>query len=249
MFNTLSSALSRRRVLMGLGAACAAATATHEAGAATVAENPRLLALGDALPTTLAAYQGATDKVARTVAEWSPQWPKPDEKIMNFGSGKSYRGIDGRGIEVKLATWVRARVPDVGTPEHYETELADRLKDIDRIAATKSQRGMKFQQFWAQRNRDAIEPARFYWSEVDRITAASGIEAAKQAKEEARRALHALVSEIMTEKETSIAGVVVKAQALAAWGSIDPFYQLTNVQAPEWAANIAAAIMRQGGVT
>lgn len=248
MLDKLSSALSRRRVLMGLGAACAAATATHEAGATAIAENPRLVALGDAVPTALKAYQDARARVAQIVAEWSPRWPTPDEKIVSFGSGcKTYRGLDGRGIEVQLRAWPFARTAQLGTPEYFEAQLANDLKKIARIAETKSQRGMKYAQLWAQRSRDAIEPARQYWSEAERITASSGIDPAQQAQRDAERALHALVSEVMAEPERTITGVVIKAQALTAWSAVDRVGQLTNIEAPEWAASLAASIMRQGG--
>lgn len=71
--NPMTDTTTRRRVLLGLGAACTAATAAPELGAAMPAENPDLLALADGLPAVLGAYQAAAKQVAEIVAHWGPQ--------------------------------------------------------------------------------------------------------------------------------------------------------------------------------
>lgn len=242
------AALSRRRVLIGLGAACAAATASTEAGIASVAENTDLTALGDALPDYLKAYRCAADRVDQIVAEWSPQWPKPAPEIIRYGEGcKTYRGIDGRGIEMPWGKSGIARVPNLGTPESFMASGLAHKAEAARKALTKSKRGMQMPLRWAEHDFAAIAPARAYWGEVDRITAASGIESAQKAKTDAREALRAIVSQIMKIEENSMAGVIIKAQALTTWGQLDRFYLIVNEEAPEWAEGLANAIMRQSG--
>lgn len=240
---------SRRRILFGLGAACAAATASPEIGHALPAENPALIALGDALPGAVGAYQDARATVAQIVAAWSPQWPVPGPQIIRYGQGcKTYRGIDGRGIEVAWGNRGAMQIPDLGTPEYFEAEWLRCQAEARAKAATKSQRGLKFATKWAESEHAAIAPSTAYWAEVERIKAASGIEAAKAADKDAREALHALVGAIMATDEATIAGVIIKAQALTAWGEVEHFYQLVNLQGQEWAANLASSIIRQSEV-
>ena len=239
---------SRRRILFGLGAACAAATASPEIGHALPAENPALIALGDALPGAVGAYQDSRATVAQIVAAWSPQWPVPDPEIIRYGQGsKTHRGIDGRGIEVAWGNRGVMRVPDLGTPEYFEAEWLRCQAEARAKAATKSQRGLKFATKWAERHRAAIAPSAAYWAEVERITAASGFEAAQAAEKDAREALRALIGAIMATDEATISGVVVKAQALAAWGEVDYVYRAYNPEGHDWAANLATSIMRQSG--
>jgi hypothetical protein len=82
---------------------------------------------------------------------------------------------------------------------------------------------------------------------VERIETASGLDAAEAAKEKARLALRAHVTATMAAPETTIAGVVIKAEALTAWANVDTFERLFNPKGPDWAEGLAAAIMRHGG--
>lgn len=248
MIDRISAALSRRRVLVGLGAACAAATVAPDAGVASAIENPELIALGDALPSAVKTYIEADTKVAQIVKEWSPQWPEPAPEIIDYRDGsKTYRGIDGIGIELPWGKGGMARVPELGTPESFKSAAEHHQIRANRKAATKSQRGLKFHEVWVKRSNDAIAPARAYWMEAERITAASGIDSAQKAKKEARDALRAIVGAIMATEETTIAGVIIKAQALTAWGHVEILYQALNMQGQEWAESLAGAIMRQSG--
>lgn len=240
---------SRRRILFGLGAACAAATALPEIGHALPAENPALIALGDALPGAVDAYQDARATVAQIVAAWSPQWPKPSFEIITHGAGsKPYRGLDGRGLEMPYFVGGTPMHVNLGTPEYFKAEWLRYEAEARAKAATKSQRGLKIATKWAERQRAAIAPSAAYWAEVERITAASSIEAATVAEKEAREALHSLVGAIMAADEITIAGVIIKAQALTAWGEVEHFYQLVNLQGRDWAANLASSIIRQSEV-
>ena len=190
MLNTITTALSRRNVLLGLAASATAATSTGAKNApAAPQENPALIALADDLPGIVSEYVAARDEVDRIVAEWSPRWPVPAEEIVSYGQGcKAHEGIDGRGIQT---LWARDiyRVKSLGTPEYFAKSAESHEAAAQRKVKTKSQRGMKSELLWVEKERAAIEPARAYWSEVDRITKESGIEAATAKREAALKRL------------------------------------------------------------
>jgi len=256
MLDKLTSALTRRRVLIGLGTACTAAAAAPDMALSEISENPDLIALGNAMPAALQAYLDANDTVANLVAQWSPHWPKPTPELQWYGmGGKTYRGIDGREIEMPWGVLGHTNVPNLGTPEIFTADWERHEAEAVRLSATKSQRGLKSARFWAERNKAVIAPARDFWAEVDRITDASGIEAAQAAKADAVQGLHDLVEATMAAQETSIAGVVIKAQALTAWGRVEWMHKVSQmvnsrsqgISQVDWACELAQSIMRQGG--
>lgn len=245
MIDRITNALSRRHVLLGLAASATAATATGATAAPQ--ENPELVSLADALPATLAAYVAARDDVARIVAEWSPQWPVPAPEIVRYGEGtRLHAGIDGAGIATLCKRGVAA-VDYLGTPESFEASAAYHARMAAIKAKTKSKRGMKFQVTWAERERAAIAPARAYWSEVERITEASGIEAATAQRTVTLDALHSHVDAIMRVDDWTITGAIIKAQALGAWGEADRFRRSFNTEGPAWADLLASSILRHAG--
>ena len=246
MIDRIANALSRRSVLLGLAVSATAATSVGASAAPT--ENPALLALADELPDLQAAYIAARDDVARIVAEWSPHWPDPDLKIVRYGQDcKTHRGIDGRGIETRWGNGKIMRVQELGTPEYFAESAKHNQAKAERHASTKSQRGMKHELFWAEQDRALIEPARAYWSEVARITGASGIEAAQERLTATREALHSKVDEVMTADDWTITGAFIKAQALGAWAEVDVFWRNFNVRGTVWADQLAASILRHAG--
>jgi hypothetical protein len=101
-------------------------------------------------------------------------------------------------------------------PEHFAAWVERHEAEAARCAATPSKRGLKWALIGAERDRAAIEPARAFWAEVDRITKASGIEPAKARENAAREVLREAVDRIMVTDDWTIAGAVIKAQALAA---------------------------------
>jgi hypothetical protein len=97
----------------------------------------------------------------------------------------------------------------------------------------------------AEENAALVEPARAYWSEVERITEASGIEAAKNTRSEAFEALLELVGRIVLYEEKTVTGLIIKAQAMQAWESVEPFQRLFNPEALAWAEAMTATVLRQ----
>lgn len=244
MIDRIATALSRRHLLMGLAASATAAASIAEAASAPQ-ENPELLALADELPALAARHLEARDRVRAIVAEWSSQWPVPSAELVSYGSGcKPYRDIEGRSLSLVDKYGHERHAPELGTPEYFEGQAAYHEAKAAKCAATKSKRKMKFHLLWVERERAQIEPSRAYWSEVERITKASGIEDAKARLGEARSALWKKVDQIMQVEDWTIAGTVIKAQALQAWAEVEPFWRQVGFEGKPWADLLAASIMR-----
>lgn len=248
MIDRIATALSRRHLLMGLAASATAAASVAEAASAPQ-ENPELLAQADELPALAAKHLEARDRVKAIVAEWSPQWPVPNAEIVRYGEGcKDYRGIDGRGLRLPEGKGLAIGLPKLGTPEYFQSQAAYHDARAAQCATTKSQRRLKFHQGWAERDRALIGPSRAYWTEVERITDASGIEGATAQLTEARDALHAKVDQIMRADDWTIAGTVIKAQALQAWAEVSTIHRAFNKEGLDWADLLAASIMRHAQI-
>lgn len=242
----MTLATTRRRLLMGLAAA-SAVTLPAIAGDAPKAENPDLLKLADALPTFTNAYIEARENVEWIVAEYAPQWPVPAEEIHSYGNGsKPYQSIDGRGIQTPWGIKGHMRVPSIGTPDSFEDEHTSAMARAGRCAKTKSQRGLEQATLWAEKAQANIAPSRAYWAEVDRITALSGIEDAKAAKNGARDAFAAHVGAIMDAEALTMAGLVIKAQAMDAWANVGAFHRALHPNANKWADDMSRAIISLG---
>lgn len=238
---------SRRQMLLGLAAAASVAAAPKKGAAQpSAAECPVLLEMAEELEAKSNAHTAARDEVRRIVREWGPEWPTPDGRIFRFGQGcKTHRGIDGCGIQTSWGVSNQMRVREIGTPEVFEESYAHHRREFQRKMATKSQRGAKFHKTWMDRDAAAIEPAKSYWAEVERITSASGIERAQEAETLARDALHHLVNRTVMHRERTVAGLIIKAQALQAWREVGDFYRVLNLSAPTWSDEMAATIVRQ----
>lgn len=238
---------TRRRMLLGLAAAStAAATVASAEGHTAEAEAPELLSMGDALSDALTAYKDAAARVNRIAEEWGPQWPVPDESIYSHGEGcQPHRDILGNGIHMPWGRNGVTRVHHLGKPEYFEQAAASEWAKYERKMQTKSQRGAAHHRFWAEKDTAAIQPAQEYWSEVARLTEASGIEEAKKAETDARNALQDLVNRIVLFQEMSITGLIIKAQAMQAWSEVDTCWRLFNPHSYEWADAMAETIMRQ----
>lgn len=241
---------NRRSMLLGLvTATTAAVTGNTASGAPTTNEAPELLALADQLEGTLQAHMKAKEEVARIVSIWGPQWPKPDSRIIRYGADcKTHRDIEGRGIETEWGPGIM-RVQDLGTPEHFEKSAAHYRDVFERKMKTKSQRGAKGARKCAERDAALIEPARAYWTEVDRIEKASGIKEALETVSSTRDALKKLVGDILMFHERTITGLIIKAQAMQAWSNVDRFDQSFNIDAVKWADAMSETILRQTAPT
>lgn len=245
MLNVIQT--TRRRMLLGLAAAStAAATGANAEGRTTAQEDPELVAMGDRLGDALSDYKLATERV-RTIADtWGPEWPVPDPAIYRYGEDcKTHCDILGRGVKMPWGNGGIQRVHDLGTPEHFEKSAARYWKEYERCMGFKTQRGAKGAKAWAEHDQAAIKPARAYWSEVERITKVSGIEAAQEAETAAMNSLKELVGQIILYREKTITGLIIKAQALQTWAQVELFFQKFNPEAAIWSEAMSETVLRQ----
>ncbi|WP_306114206.1 MULTISPECIES: hypothetical protein [unclassified Roseovarius] len=231
---------NRRQMLLGLAAASTAAATVTEA---SIAENPDLIRMGNELPAIEAEHVAARAEVKRIISKYSPTWPRAPKAIVRYGTGcLKEQTIDFRGYphDIKGCGAIR-----VGTPEVFRREAEYDEGEIARILKTKSKRRLGMVQKSLEENRAAIPIARKYWAEVDAIRDASGIEAALERRSETRERLTEQVNAILECEERSMQGVLIKAQALVAFNSVEPFYRFFESRSKEWGNQIASAIFRQ----
>lgn len=231
---------NRRQMLLGLAAASTAAATVTEA---SIAENPDLIRMGNELPAIEADHVAARAEVKRIISEYNPKWPRTPKAIICYCSGSlDEQTIDFRGYPHDIEGHGPIRV---GTPEVFERGAERDEAEIARILTTKSKRRLGFYQKSLEANRDAIPVARKYWAEVDTIRDASGIEAALEHEGKTRERLTSHVADIMSCEERTMQGVVIKAQALVAFNSVERLYRFFEARTNEWGNQIASAIFRQ----
>lgn len=109
---------------------------------------------------------------------------------------------------------------------------------------TKSKRGLKSEKIRLERMEKGLPLSRAYVAEIKRIRKTSGYEEASQAQSDAREDLKAHVEAIMTANPTGMEGVVIQAQALAAWQAIGLFEGM-DPKAMKWPTRLAETILEQ----
>ena len=241
MFNA-----NRRRILFGLAAAATtAATGATEGSASAPAECPELIALADALPGLHAEFVTAKAEFSRIVAEAKAIWPlAPDEIIWFLYGSKVETDITGAAITRKARRAPVAQVWRYGTPEMFAADAAKMRECIAHIMTTKSKRGLKQAKSRLAEAERALPLSRAYCAEIERVTEASGYRAAEARKDHAKEALRSHVGKIMEAKPQTMEGVVIQAQALAAWSDADPAPLVFN--GTTWGKTLAATIIRHG---
>lgn len=235
------AALSRRRLLSGLALSATAAAASAFPGeAATQAENPELLMLADQLPAIAGDHDAAKADFDQVIRKAHKVWPRAPEEITYWGAhSEPEHFIDGSGY---------SEGHKVLTDAAIDWRVNSDLAEADRLIAAGGPRRAK-RAAWlkaeAPRFANRRKAARAYWREAERIRSDFDYERVSTRYRTAQEALRQHVNEIMMTREETIAGVVIKAQALATWSHTDPFWKAFNDLAPNWSDEIAASIMRQ----
>lgn len=86
-----------------------------------------------------------------------------------------------------------------------------------------------------------------YEAATARILKASSYKAANERKRAAAKALIEAVDSIMAAPETTMAGVMIKAQALASWGLVNDWQMHFTTQAAAWGPSLGASVLRLAG--
>lgn len=255
MIGTISSspALDRRRLLLGLAAASSVAALPSIAATspeAAVTENPTLVHLGDMLPAIAAEHIAAVKAETSIIAKWSARWPLAPDALI-----KPYR--DDSAMERALTDSALTRpgrqwpVPVITAAEIQHDidgiRLALRRKRRDAFGPI-NWRGIKLvPDQWeldlAERGK-LLAIAEQYEADKAAVLDASGYVLAHARTKAARRALGDLVAEIMAQPDATMLGVVVKAQALAAWGNTDLLTRWSTPESHRWEGQLAASVLR-----
>ena len=236
-------AFNRRRLLLGLASASASGAAIVAAGVtvgavtadtahgATVAENPSLLTLGDQLPDAEAEMVAANAALRDVLRRWWGKWPiAPDAIVKPYRDDCDLDKARPLFSSQQLAWDLNSveRTMKRRRPKHSLT--VEQLMDLEAKRAMLS---------------DQLAQAREYEAAKAQTLEASGYEAARDRQSAAREALLSIVSRIMAEPETSMAGVVVKAEALTAWANAP--YHAFEVKGWAWPQQLAASLLRIAG--
>lgn len=264
--------LNRRRLLLGLAAASTVAVAPVALGAAKVAvETPELLALAEKLDAAVAETAAARAQVRAVIAEWAPRWPSAPAAICRShfpGSAlEQERGLTGACIlangnpepsrpDHRGADWlayldaVRAN-PDachargVQTSQGFLAEREHFLKAAKRRRSRGSKSGEAdavYCDAQAGLAGDKVALAAEYEAECARVRKASGYAEAMSRSKAAFDALAATVGAIIAAPAATMAGVMVKAQALAAWEA-EPAH-ICHVESWKWGGAFASEVIR-----
>jgi len=185
----------------------------------------------------------------RLAREAAKVWPRVGDDIF-WGSGDSdvERDITGNGYglhQKEPLRWARR----VCTRDGIQKRLKDARAELAKI---KGKPRKKTRDVWLRNHikhlKQEVSPqVDAYWSECESLKEAFNADAVIEHERSTREALHANVDAIMSAPEKTMAGVVIKAQALAAWGKVPRWYLLFNLRAPDWADEMASAIIRQSG--
>ncbi|TPK04590.1 hypothetical protein FJ872_27405 [Mesorhizobium sp. B2-5-9] len=243
-------AINRRRLLLGLAAAstAAAVTVAPRAHSATIAENPELVRLGNAFPAIAEEHRAAKEARSKIINKWSKLWPSaPDEILIGGSHGRVIeRDLTGCGV------YRNGKTVGIVTCDDLDWYIgrAKRIlkgKSIDKRAVC----GLPNRASWELHLDELVAEygvAAKYEAEQTRILKASGYKAANERRTKASTALVAAVDAIMAQPETTMAGIVIKAQALAAWGRYaDQWERYLTKEAAAWAPSLAAAVLRLAG--
>lgn len=74
--------VSRRKLLLGLASASAAAIAAPGSAEPAILENPELIRLGDVLHSVASDYKAASEAREIIVREWGARWPLAPEALL-----------------------------------------------------------------------------------------------------------------------------------------------------------------------
>ncbi|HEV2517921.1 MAG TPA: hypothetical protein VGV07_21900 [Devosia sp.] len=253
MFKLQSPTLNRRRLLLGLASASAAGATVALAGAAAiaVAESPTLLRLADELPSLEAAYVAALAAKNAAYRRGMAKWPSAPKALLRSTHTHNAleRDVAGAGFRRDGGeVWDLWTLDDARTPvEALRKAISRARKDPARPFSVAYFYGSDTADGWRPTLADSearLQVAERYYAETARIRDWCGYKPAERAASTACEALVAHIGAIMAEPPATMAGVVIHAQALAAFGKVERWCRVTCVEAWPWAGDFAASVLR-----
>lgn len=246
----MNLATNRRNLLAGLAAASTAVIGGAASAKAPQPgeQNARLLELAEELPVRKATFLEAQKRADSIYRETMAVWPLAPDEITceaNPFFGTLERDVAGAGLQRKGAKDILG----IKTPQKLDDEMKWCAKTLGQKHIQRHPDRVKHWKSRVAKAKRARKSSERYFAECERLKKASGyVEAYGQAAK-AREALRDLVGAIIDEDETSIEGVVIKAEALAAWGTVPGFFQTFSLDAYKWGPKFAEAVMRQAQET
>ena len=256
---SMEPAVTRRRMLLGLAAASTAAATVAmptPSKSAETSENPELIRLGDDLPTHVAAFAAARITRQKIIAEWEPKWPiAPDiiTEIPAFSSPfHSEKEVDMFGRPITRPGEKHARLISRAWLCESAVKTAKRALRSKKMAQTGIVRGMPYEQWEDILNEAVAVKAAHdeYTTAIEEFYHLSGYKAADAAFGNAADHLVAHVNAILRQQEYSMAGVLVKAQAISLQADPDLSWRALVAEGgglANWGADLAASIIRLAG--
>jgi hypothetical protein len=240
--------LDRRRMLLGLAAASSTAATATVAASPAVPENPELIQLAQELPAIHADYRAARARQVATEAKWVPLWPLAPDDITEPGTASLYgnpieRSFQGGALRRPSEAHPRRLIPAFDF--RYQADRARRILKSKKLAAGPVD-GRTRAEWEAELADDerCYALALKYEAETKHIADEADYTATWKAHAAAAEAFEIHVAAIMQQPESTMEGLLIKAQALAAWGEVDEMYRIAFRHGREWHAQIAASILR-----
>jgi len=240
--------VSRRKLLLGLAAASAsaAAIAAPSAAESAVLENPELIRLGDMLHAVAAEYKAANEAEKAIIKEWSARWPLAPEPILYRRSWER----TAHELTLTGSPLVRPGEKDPFCVMTVERIVSD-IKYTERLLRGKTfDRQKKFRgstrEEWEkslEEDYELVAVAREYEAECAGIRSLSGIDQAKERREGSRTALTDTVKRILAEPEYSMAGVIIKAQAISVASAADHWMVFATLEDEDWGTRLARSVL------
>jgi hypothetical protein len=256
---SMEPAVTRRRMLLGLAAAStAAATAgiPTPAESAEASENSELIRLGDDLPKYIATFEAARIERRKIIAEWEPKWPMAPDIITEIPAFSSpfhcEKEVDMFGRPITRPGEKHTRL--ISRAWHCESAVktARRALRSKKMAQTGLVRGMSYEQWEDILNEAVAVKAAHdeYTCAIEEFYFLSGYKTANAVFGDAADRLVAHVNAILRQQEYSMAGVLVKAQAISLQADPDLSWRALVAEGgglASWGAELAASIIGLAG--
>jgi hypothetical protein len=250
--------VNRRRLLLGLASASAvAATVSIPEADAAPSENPELVRLGNLLPAAEAEHEAAVEYRWAIDREWSPRWPQSPKALHRSGGSRDEVDRDLAGWGYKTVKYGEEQIVYLHTAKSLQFGIDFARDVLKRKTVDRRNVAGRTRAEWEAELADKLrlqKMAARLEAKRARVLKASGYKEAKNDVRAKRDAMLALIQSIMIEQETSMAGVVIKAQALAAHGRLTSVYGTfvgVDMDSLEWGSKLSASVLRiaEGGVS
>jgi hypothetical protein len=258
--------------LAAASTAAAAPAAVAGAAVATPTENPELIRLGDLLDGVAAEVDAARAHKQTVINHWWKSWPKApdaicDGYVQTTGYHAAEKGLTGTVIRADgspvpphrntntAAEWLayvdeKRTNPAVHCPRYVQTAKDFAWRREQCLKALRRKRSkhplppleVARLELEAGLYGDKEALAADYEAACKRVLAASGYREAIARDKAAYDALATLVGAIIEQPAETMAGIIIKAQALTAWNA-EPTRML-HVEGWGWPGAFAAEVLR-----